>query len=372
MDINNIRHKYLSFYSDCIPVKGALNAAIYDLSRQEIIKIPQVYFDLIQRAKTVKIGELLDQMQNIDSQQNVIDFINYLDDNEFINLTIKPAYLLDINFDWQSSCSIQNAIIDIDEKKHDFNVIIDQLDLLGCEIIQLRYFSNNIAIEEISEVLKKAYHTSIQGIEVVVCFNPNLKKHDYVKLMENESIIAKLTVHSASVDEHVVTTFGEGTAKASLDKSIVFIKEKIYSHSHCGLINMKNINKPTALMFVENKNFNGCLNKKISIDVDGLIKNCPSMSDSFGHHKDTDMISVLAIEEFTNKWLLKKDDISVCKDCEFRYACTDCRAYLSDPQDSLSKPLKCGYDPYKGVWSDWKNNVDNAIAIKYYQQLEKP
>ncbi|HLT42986.1 MAG TPA: hypothetical protein VKZ95_09805, partial [Sphingobacteriaceae bacterium] len=42
--------------------------------------------------------------------------------------------------------------------------------------------------------------------------------------------------------------------------------------------------------------------------------------------------------------------VDVCKDCEFRYICQDCRAYLKNSDDLYSKPLKCTYNPYEGVW----------------------
>ncbi len=51
----------------------------------------------------------------------------------------------------------------------------------------------------------------------------------------------------------------------------------------------------------------------------------------------------------------------------------DCRAYVEDPHDqsgtdgtNLSKPLKCGYNPYTGEWSEWSTNPLKEKGIKYY------
>jgi len=38
------------------------------------------------------------------------------------------------------------------------------------------------------------------------------------------------------------------------------------------------------------------------------------------------------------------------KDCEFRYICTDCRVFIQEDTDILSKPLKCKYNPYEATW----------------------
>ena len=48
------------------------------------------------------------------------------------------------------------------------------------------------------------------------------------------------------------------------------------------------------------------------------------------------------------------------------YVCLDCRAYVDNYRNVYSKPLKCGYDPYSGVWSDWKVDPLKESAISYY------
>lgn len=52
--------------------------------------------------------------------------------------------------------------------------------------------------------------------------------------------------------------------------------------------------------------------------------------------------------------------------CEFRYICTDCRAFLVDPRDSRSKPLKCGYNPESGLWKEWSDNPLSQESIEHY------
>ena len=60
---------------------------------------------------------------------------------------------------------------------------------------------------------------------------------------------------------------------------------------------------------------------------------------------------VCKMDEFRMLWNINKDKIDVCKDCEFRYICTDCRAYIKDKRDIYSKPLKCNYDPYTATFN---------------------
>jgi hypothetical protein len=50
-------------------------------------------------------------------------------------------------------------------------------------------------------------------------------------------------------------------------------------------------------------------------------------------------------------WSIDKAQIPVCRDCEFRYGCFDCRALAYKQTGRLrSKPPTCTYDPYSGTW----------------------
>ena len=50
-------------------------------------------------------------------------------------------------------------------------------------------------------------------------------------------------------------------------------------------------------------NYNSCLFKKIAIDRNGNIKNCPAMVQSFGNVKENSLIGALNHPEF-KKWIL--------------------------------------------------------------------
>ena len=75
------------------------------------------------------------------------------------------------------------------------------------------------------------------------------------------------------------------------------------------------------------------------------------MLESFGNIGQSTLKEVIDNPEFRKMWGITKDQISICKDCEFRYVCSDCRAFLQKPEDKFSKPLKCGYDPYTATWN---------------------
>jgi SPASM domain peptide maturase of grasp-with-spasm system len=154
-----------------------------------------------------------------------------------------------------------------------------------------------------------------------------------------------------------------------LDSGLIYSKIESVNHKHCGTIYERDMVSNISL-FTESQHHNTCLNRKISIDVEGNIKNCPSMAQSFGNIRDTTLQEALEHPDFKKYWNVKKDQISVCQDCEFRHICTDCRAYLENPEDMYSKPLKCGYNPYTAEWEEWSTHPMKQKAIDYYGMQE--
>jgi radical SAM protein with 4Fe4S-binding SPASM domain len=73
------------------------------------------------------------------------------------------------------------------------------------------------------------------------------------------------------------------------------------------------------------------------------------MLEDFGDIRTTPLREALEMPGFRDRWSVTKDSVGVCRDCEFRYICTDCRAY-TDGGDPLGKPAKCTYDPYTATW----------------------
>ena len=102
--------------------------------------------------------------------------------------------------------------------------------------------------------------------------------------------------------------------------------------------------------FFEAKQYNSCLNRKLFIDSNGNIKNCPSSKQIYGNVQDTTLKSIIENPKFKDIWLINKDKIDVCKDCEFRYMCTDCRCFLKQSNNLYSQPYMCTYNPYIALW----------------------
>ena len=55
--------------------------------------------------------------------------------------------------------------------------------------------------------------------------------------------------------------------------------------------------------------------------------------------------------ELKKHWYFDYSEVETCRDCEYRFACKDCRPLaMASSGDMHAKNPRCRYDPYKGEW----------------------
>ncbi|GMB00332.1 radical SAM protein [Pelosinus sp. IPA-1] len=108
--------------------------------------------------------------------------------------------------------------------------------------------------------------------------------------------------------------------------------------------------------FLINKEYNNCLMGKIAITSNGDVIPCIFARDQIaGSILNQPLKEVLTNESLQSCWCATKDAVEKCKDCEYRYACGDCRplAQGSDPDKRWRAPSpQCDYNPYLGKWAE--------------------
>jgi len=351
---------FIKLYSNCIIVNGKKRSLLCDLQKEKSYYVPNELHEISTWFDQVSIEEIKKKCNS--ERINVIEgYIEFLITNEFAFYCSNNEleFFPKLSMEWDFPAQISNAVLDIDKQsKFDFHNVFLQLEAMGCRDVQLR-INDVFSLSEIAKILSSAENRTIKSIELFLNYDPNIEDEIYVQLSYKFPRITGFYLHSSDKDEILIETSVPPLVIAK-------ISQKINYRKHCGVFDERFFAVTTEL-FTESQHHNTCLNRKISIDVTGEIKNCPSMEESFGNIRVTTLEEALATKGFTKYWNIKKDQISVCKDCEFRHICTDCRGFLEDPEDIYSKPLKCGYDPYTGKWSDWSKNPLKQMAIEYYQ-----
>lgn len=102
--------------------------------------------------------------------------------------------------------------------------------------------------------------------------------------------------------------------------------------------------------YMRYKHMNPCWNGKIAITSTGDVLPCVfARNEIIGNIKTTSVKNIVSKQ---NKYSsITKDKIEVCRDCEFRYACHDCRPLAKGVYNSIyAKNPRCLYDPYEGKW----------------------
>lgn len=106
--------------------------------------------------------------------------------------------------------------------------------------------------------------------------------------------------------------------------------------------------------FLRSVSGNSCWSGKIVVTNKGEVLPCPfARTRVVGKVRDKSLKEVVYRARLQKLWNLSKDQIRVCQDCEYRYACKDCRPLAEASSGSLtSKYPYCTYDPYEGMWQE--------------------
>lgn len=236
---------------------------------------------------------------------------------------------------------------------------VEQLERLKCKHLEVRILTDENPLQVfkgLSLLMEYALASTFESVSLTIPFA------FYDTYMEQFYLLSK---NNGKLGAVVVCASPPGFRSPFLFDKVFLIPDKTFSEKNCGNISPLYF-APNLTSYTEGLSHNTCLNRKISIDADGNIKNCPSMRERFGNIADTTLIEAIEKPGFKKYWSITKDQIAVCKDCEFRHICTDCRAYLEDPDDIYSKPLKCGYNPYTCEWDEWSTHPLKQRAIEYY------
>jgi SPASM domain peptide maturase of grasp-with-spasm system len=338
----NQASEVFKLHANCIPVKGARRSTICDLQRQRMRLIPNDLFYILTDLADLPLTEIKRRFNG--SCDDVIDdyFAMLTDEAYGFWCDEPPERFPKLDLTWQRPETITNAIIDVDRSsKHDYDSLLTQLDELGCQALQIRAY-DELELTTLEEILTHCERHRYRHVDLVIKYQPELTADALSAFCTKHQVISRITVHSSP-------------RKSRLRVDPFYIVIDYYTFpvapSSCGVVSPRFFTL-TIEHFTEGQNFNTCLNRKIGIAADGEIKACPAMGQSFGNAADTKLKSVVKDPQLVQIGSITKDQIAVCRDCEFRYVCTDCRAYTQDAGDPYSKPAKCTYDPYTATWAN--------------------
>jgi SPASM domain peptide maturase of grasp-with-spasm system len=351
--------RFFNLFSNITIIKGINRVLFSDLQRNVSELYPIELSELVDGLKKKSIEDLFNDYDS-ESKEILQEYLDVLLDKEYGFITLNDW---DFNFPPMSTTyndysTISNLFIELNDVSL-LSSIKQTVEDLSVKYLVI-FCERTLQIEDFIQIDNYFDKSSLVGIEIYLPFYKGVNKNFINQINEKTFRIYNLVFYDCKSQPF--------KNKNNFRFSLEFTEEKLVRAS-CGKISLDYFNTNISKV-LESLNHNSCLHKKISIDKDGNIKNCPSMPQSFGNIKDTTLEEALKHPDFKKYWNVTKDMIDVCKDCEFRHICTDCRAYTErntfDGDIDLSKPLKCGYNPYTNEWAEWSTNSLKDKAIEYY------
>ncbi|MDR2235435.1 MAG: grasp-with-spasm system SPASM domain peptide maturase [Chryseobacterium sp.] len=352
---------YFNLFSNILVTKGASRILISDLQRNTSELYPLELLHIINELKNKSLEDIRKDY-TADSKQLFREYIEMLLEKEYGFITDGDwdRNFPPLSYIFHEPEKISNIFIEIYDSSV-LDTIKPSLENLGVKHLVI-YCHKKLSIKEFQKIDAQFKDSILNGIEIFSTFHDDVDKNFINKLSQNLNRVYSLVFHSCPKVPFRV--------RDSFRFSLRFSREHLTINS-CGKINIKYFST-NFFKVSEALNHNSCLHKKIGIDIDGNIRNCPLMPESYGNIYRSTLEEALQQPGFRKYWNLTKDHIETCKDCEFRYICTDCRAYTERTHTDangldVSKPLKCGYDPYTGKWEAWSKNPLKQKAINFYK-----
>lgn len=111
----------------------------------------------------------------------------------------------------------------------------------------------------------------------------------------------------------------------------------------------------TSERFAQARFGHNCFSKEACVTASGEAFACiMERTAPLGNVLDVPLGHILGNETSREFRTLSKDRVEVCRDCEYRYCCFDCRPRaqgMTSDGNRYAKPAECHYDPYTGTWA---------------------
>ena len=105
-------------------------------------------------------------------------------------------------------------------------------------------------------------------------------------------------------------------------------------------------------LFISNINHNSCFYGKITVQDNGNVIPCEFERDYvYGNIRENNISEIIYNDRTKALWFMDFGKIETCRDCEFRFACHDCRPLGKSVSGNIAaRNPRCKYNPYYGEW----------------------
>ncbi|MCK9321702.1 MAG: grasp-with-spasm system SPASM domain peptide maturase, partial [Bacteroidales bacterium] len=353
MSVIDINQSYFILPSTNILVRGYSRSIVLLLSESNYHYIPNALYEILNLHPDRTIAEIKLIYDN--------KFSNIIEEY-FISL-VKRRIVFPLNFSTEHkpqkfiighTCDkiIDNAIIEIGEKTiTNLKYLINELSELGCEHLMLLSKGKNEK-NKIYDFLVSFNNTAFRSIDLAVSWDGTEMNSFIESFFLSQIRLFRVFIYNAN--ENSVNFYDKFRLK-----QYILSKDNILNKCELSFQTGFVISKS---MYVDSISNNNCLGKKLIVTKDGNVKKCLLSNEVFGDITKNTLSQIISKENFWCYMNYSKDEIDVCKDCEFRYMCIDCR-FRRTTQDNFSQPVFCTYNPYIAKWQ----SEDGWISVEQWR-----
>jgi SPASM domain peptide maturase of grasp-with-spasm system len=212
-------------FACCVPVRGARRSTLCDLQRERYELIPNGLFDILARYTDHTLDEIRADFPAA-LHATLDEYFDHMVREEYGFWCDDPESFPPLSMQWERPELVTNAIVDVDDgSRHDWPSLLGQLDALGCEAIQVRFF-RPAPVAELDEVLGAMAHGRLRSVELLLPHDPAWGERTLEELCVRHQRVMGLLVHTAP-EERMERVPG-------LETVILYRTERIDSHAHCG------------------------------------------------------------------------------------------------------------------------------------------
>ena len=334
-----MRNLQFKLFQCCIPVKGIKKGIIIDFQRKIIHKVPNQVIDILEEYLNKNIYDLFKDYNS--SKEILKSYIRYFLDNELIIVSNEIHNYPAISDAFFNPVILDSMLLEIDT----ITVYLEdflRLELNKLGLNSLKIILRNNEISNIHKILGALEVSKIKAFVLYLDYNNDILLQLESNVIDNQRVL-----------NVVFFNFNHQIDKLDFSDKFVFeelsIEEIVYENR------IRDINSFVLDLdlYHEALNFNVMFNKTVFIDSFGNIKRHKEDINIYGTIQKKGIDKIINKEDFKLFWKISKDQIEICKDCEFSYICPDNRIPYKSNLKAPNYNLKstCNYDPYQGKWN---------------------
>jgi len=335
---------YFILSSSCALTKGASRTLIQDFQRSNADFVPNDYYNLCKLLNRHKISDIAEAIEG-NSLADYYQFVDFMVEREYAFVSDDLKAFPEISKEsHEDENNIYDAILDIDMndiKTQKMDLFLTDLKKLHCTDLQLRIY-NNTDLDRLNKLLKRICDHIFSYVELHLESSENITFEDCSDIILNYASITNIYLYNSA--SNTSRDYNENTEGCyPLKMGTVYYVAAELNNNNCGCISDYSKIYRDAGFYKMSQAHNSCLYKKVSLDKDGNVRNCPSMFEKYDLSEGLEKI--IKSPAFRKYWNITKKDVQECKECEFRYNCLDCRAHTKG-NGIYNKPITCKYNPF--------------------------